>query len=92
MMLAKKSPKSGKKKKKRSIYTDKATSGPKEIIPKHKHCLNCGVSIPADRETCSESCRLEWEKMLKRKKLWTYLPIIGTALLILFWILVLANS
>lgn len=57
-------------------------------VPKHKHCNNCGVSIAPEKETCSEECQVRWDKMLSRKKFWTYLPIIGTILIVLFWILV----
>ncbi len=57
-------------------------------VPKHKHCNNCGVSISPEKETCSEECQVRWDKMLSRKKFWTYLPIIGTILIVLFWILV----
>jgi len=37
-----------------------------EIMEKHKHCLNCGISIPPDEVFCSEKCRNEYMK--KRKK------------------------
>ncbi len=57
-------------------------------VPKHKHCNNCGVSIAPEKDTCSDECQARWDKMLSRKKFWTYLPIIGTILIILFWILV----
>ncbi|MBN1389714.1 MAG: DUF2116 family Zn-ribbon domain-containing protein [Candidatus Thermoplasmatota archaeon] len=57
------------------------------IVP-HKHCFNCGVSITTDKDICSDACQAEWDRMLKRKKLMTYLPFIGIALLILFYILI----
>jgi len=58
-------------------------------FPPHKHCLNCGLSIPPGKETCSGACKEQWEKMLKRKKYWTYLPIIGFVLLMLFYLLIM---
>ncbi len=57
----------------------------------HKHCVNCGVSIPPERETCSPKCQNEWDRMVKRKKFWNYLPFLGAAfLLVLYLILSMA--
>ena len=90
----KKSPKrSGKKKK--PVTISRSPSGEKGdtgIVIDHKHCYNCGISISPDKDICSDKCQVEWDKMLKRKKFMTYLPFIGIALLILFYILVYANS
>jgi len=36
------------------------------LMEKHKHCINCGISIPPDEVFCSEKCREEYMK--KRKK------------------------
>jgi predicted nucleic acid-binding Zn ribbon protein len=36
-------------------------------MEKHKHCLNCGMSIPPNEVFCSEKCREEYLK--KRKKI-----------------------
>jgi predicted nucleic acid-binding Zn ribbon protein len=35
-------------------------------MEKHKHCINCGISIPPEEVFCSEKCREEYMK--KRKK------------------------
>jgi predicted nucleic acid-binding Zn ribbon protein len=35
-------------------------------MEKHKHCINCGISIPPEEIFCSEKCREEYMK--KRKK------------------------
>ena len=35
-------------------------------IPKHRHCLNCGVSIPPDQVFCSEKCKIEYIQRRKR--------------------------
>ncbi len=57
----------------------------------HKHCVNCGVSISPDRETCSPKCQNEWDRMVKKKKFWNYLPFLGAAfLLVLYLILSMA--
>ena len=90
-MLAKKSPKGGKKKK-RSIEYERDHGKIKEIVPKHKHCVNCGVSIPPEKETCSDRCKLEWDKMVKRKKYWVYIPYIIAAILMLFLLFYLSNG
>ncbi len=54
-------------------------------VPPHKHCLNCGVSIPPDKEFCSKKCEEEWNRMVKKKKNITYfwLLLMGILLLIL---------
>lgn len=93
-MCAKKSPKKSSKKKralvnKRSME-DEGDYGPD--IPSHKHCVNCGVSIDPDKETCSDRCQVEWDKMIKRKKFWNYLPIIGALFLALIWVMLLVSS
>ena len=89
-MAQKKGPKTGAKKKKPITLPKHVTEEDGrtlvEMVP-HKHCLNCGVSIPEDRETCSESCKNEWEKMVSRKKFWSYLPFFGAGFLLLLWML-----
>jgi predicted nucleic acid-binding Zn ribbon protein len=93
-MSTKKTPKKSGKKKKPVMITrppsgEKGDSG---IVIDHKHCFNCGISIPPSKDICSDKCQAEWDRLMKRKKLMTYLPFIGIALLILFYILVYANS
>ena len=96
-MTQKKAPKSRVGKKKKPIVRSRADEEEEETspsisssskFPRHKHCNNCGVSISPDSETCSTECQAQWEKMLSRKKFWTYLPIIASALLILFMFLI----
>jgi len=36
-------------------------------MEKHRHCLNCGISIPSEETFCSEKCKDEYVK--KRKKI-----------------------
>jgi len=54
-------------------------------IPPHKHCVNCGISIPPDKDFCSTKCEEEWNRMVKKKKNITYfwLLLMGILLLIL---------
>ncbi len=87
----KKAPKNRSGKKKRVLGTNPMVKAePQAVlvnIPPHKHCVNCGVSVPPGRETCSKECQENWDKMIKRKKYWTYLPLIGILLILLFYIL-----
>jgi predicted nucleic acid-binding Zn ribbon protein len=97
MMAAggKKSPKRSGKKKKKPVMVSKPPAGDKVdpgIVVEHKHCFNCGISISPDKDICSDRCQAEWDKMLKRKKLMTYLPFIGIALIILFYILIYSRG
>ena len=80
-------------KKKRAIPSkdEDVPSTPTQIVQPHNHCYHCGVSTPPGKEICSDKCQVEWDRMIKRKKMITYLPLIGGALLILFYILVLSS-
>jgi predicted nucleic acid-binding Zn ribbon protein len=87
----KKSPKGAGPKMKRPI-AGSAKAPPTEaimaqLVPKHKHCFNCGVSVPPDKDLCSDRCQTEWDRMVKRKKYWTYLPLLGVVFLILIYII-----
>jgi len=85
----KKSPKTKTHKSKKQIVSQKVDDEDGfRPIPEHKHCNNCGVSVPPDREYCSDSCRSTFEKMVKRKKQIMWLPFIGAILLIMFMLLV----
>ena len=44
----------------------------KDITP-HRHCLNCGISIPPDKQFCSKKCENEWNTTVHRKKMNLYL-------------------
>ncbi|MEA3558059.1 MAG: DUF2116 family Zn-ribbon domain-containing protein [Candidatus Thermoplasmatota archaeon] len=94
MGAGKGSPKrTGKKKKALNAeVSDKGTSVYVSEIPPHKHCFNCGKSIPLDREVCSDRCQEEWDRMLKKKKMLTYLPYIGAVLLIVLYLLIMSNG
>jgi predicted nucleic acid-binding Zn ribbon protein len=86
-----KGPKKGGKKKRpleSRSSTEEEDIGPAPIVTDHKHCLNCGVSISPDKENCSAKCQEEWDKMIKRKKFWNYLPFIGAAFLLVLYILI----
>ncbi|MFW3146273.1 MAG: DUF2116 family Zn-ribbon domain-containing protein [Thermoplasmatota archaeon] len=91
---ASKSPRKGGKKKRaleRMISSSAEGSSPAQAFAPHKHCFNCGIAISPDKDICTDKCQQEWDSMLKRKKLMTYLPLIGGLLLILFYILVISS-
>lgn len=52
----------------------------KEISP-HKHCLNCGIAIPPDKDFCSKKCEDQWNMMIKKKKRFTYIWLLFLAIL-----------
>ena len=41
-------------------------------IPQHRHCQVCGKAIKERDEMCSDACKKEWDKTIKRKKLWLW--------------------
>jgi predicted nucleic acid-binding Zn ribbon protein len=91
----KKSPKkSGKKKKPIMISRPPGSEddGPTGVVMDHKHCFNCGVSITPDKDVCSNKCQAEWDRMMKRKKMMTYIPYVGIGLVILFYMLVIYSQ
>ncbi|KAA0006903.1 MAG: DUF2116 family Zn-ribbon domain-containing protein [Thermoplasmata archaeon] len=52
-------------------------------IPPHNHCIICGKAIPAGEKFCSEKCKQEYERMVKRRKLYVYLMYLALALLLI---------
>ena len=58
---------------------------PIERIVQHKHCIQCGKAIPLDEKFCSEKCKMEYEALLKRKKM----TLIINYLLMGFFIIIL---
>jgi predicted nucleic acid-binding Zn ribbon protein len=88
---SKKSPK-GSGKKKRAIPKKKEPAGeggsPSAVLPPHKHCFNCGISISSEKDICSDRCQGEWDRMLKKKKMMTYLPIFAILFLVLIYMII----
>jgi len=39
-------------------------------IPQHKHCQVCGKAIRSKQAMCSDECKADWEKTVKRKQIW----------------------
>jgi predicted nucleic acid-binding Zn ribbon protein len=88
---SKKSPK-GSGKKKRAIPKNKDAAGEgvqhSAALPPHKHCFNCGISITPEKDICSEKCQEEWDRMMKKKKMITYLPIFAILFLIVIYMII----
>ncbi|MBW9223454.1 DUF2116 family Zn-ribbon domain-containing protein [Methanothermococcus sp. SCGC AD-155-E23] len=53
-------------------------------MERHRHCLNCGISIPPEETFCSERCKDEYIK--KRKRM---LRIQSISLFLIFLVLVI---
>jgi len=57
------------------------------LIPKHSHCMICGVSIAENEMFCSDKCRDEYQKMLKRQKYMRLNALIPVAVVIIMFII-----
>ncbi|AEF97029.1 DUF2116 family Zn-ribbon domain-containing protein [Methanotorris igneus] len=53
------------------------------MIPPHRHCLNCGISIPPEESFCSQKCKEEF--IAKRKKMMRSQQIFFIAMLIIIF-------
>ncbi|MBM7410111.1 DUF2116 family Zn-ribbon domain-containing protein [Methanococcus maripaludis] len=50
-------------------------------MEKHKHCINCGLSIPPEESFCSQKCKEEFVQ--KRKKMMRSQQIFFVAMLVI---------
>ncbi|ABO35552.1 DUF2116 family Zn-ribbon domain-containing protein [Methanococcus maripaludis] len=50
-------------------------------MEKHKHCVNCGLSIPPEESFCSQKCKEEFVQ--KRKKMMRSQQIFFVAMLVI---------
>ena len=39
-----------------------------ERVPAHKHCRECGTSIPTDEEYCSKACKKTHDERVRGKR------------------------
>ncbi|MGB9693419.1 MAG: DUF2116 family Zn-ribbon domain-containing protein [Fervidobacterium sp.] len=62
-------------------------SSKKELIPKHSHCIICGVSIAENEMFCSDKCRDEYQRMMKRQKYTRLTALITVIVVILMFII-----
>jgi predicted nucleic acid-binding Zn ribbon protein len=52
-------------------------------IPQHRHCQVCGKAIKAKDEMCSDRCKKDWDKTVKRKRFWLMAYGLSAAMLVL---------
>jgi predicted nucleic acid-binding Zn ribbon protein len=56
----------------------------KEIaVPRHSHCLVCGVALPENATLCSEKCRSDYENMIRRQKYFRLATLLPPILVII---------
>ncbi len=63
----------------------------KEIAP-HRHCMNCGIAIPPDKQFCSKKCEEEWNAMLRRKKTTMYIWMLFMVILIIIFMALMGGG
>ncbi len=39
----------------------------------HKHCQVCSKAIPLSEEFCSEECKVEFEALVKKRRMYIYI-------------------
>ncbi|HDN95903.1 MAG: DUF2116 family Zn-ribbon domain-containing protein [Thermoplasmata archaeon] len=57
------------------------------MIPQHSHCQICGKAIKYGEIVCSEKCKAEYEKFIKRRKLYIYIMYLALFFLIIMILL-----
>ncbi len=57
------------------------------MIPQHGHCQMCGKAIKHGERVCSDKCREEYEKYLKKRKMYIYIMYIALAFLLVMMFL-----
>jgi len=60
-------------------------------IPPHSHCIVCGKAIPYGEKFCSEKCKNEYEKIIKRRKMYVYIMYLALAILIILFMILMKN-
>ncbi|WP_456471491.1 DUF2116 family Zn-ribbon domain-containing protein [Methanocaldococcus sp.] len=58
------------------------------MVEKHRHCLNCGISIPPDQVFCSEKCKLEYINKRKKAMRIQYMFLGIAILLIIYYVFI----
>ncbi|HDN50605.1 MAG: DUF2116 family Zn-ribbon domain-containing protein [Thermoplasmata archaeon] len=57
------------------------------MIPQHGHCQMCGKAIKYGETVCSDKCQEEYEKYLKKRKMYIYIMYIALAFLLVMMFL-----
>lgn len=58
-----------------------------EKVPQHGHCQICGKAIPIKESVCSEECKEEYEKLMKKRKYYLYIMYAAIFVVIIMFIL-----
>lgn len=62
------------------------------MIPQHSHCQICGKAIKYGEIVCSEKCRKEYEKLVKRRKMYIYIMYAALLFLVIMVFMQIAGS
>ena len=57
------------------------------MIPQHGHCQMCGKAIKYGETVCSDKCQEEYEKYVKKRKMYIYIMYIALAFLLVMMFL-----
>ncbi len=60
------------------------------MVEKHRHCINCGISIPPNEYFCSKKCEIEFNS--RRRKAMMFQWILFGLLFFVFMILLFASA
>ncbi|MHA1729632.1 MAG: DUF2116 family Zn-ribbon domain-containing protein [Promethearchaeota archaeon] len=55
----------------------------------HRHCLTCGISIPADKEYCSMECKDKYKGYEKKKSRSNYFQIAFMVIIMIVFMFVM---
>jgi len=55
-------------------------------LPQHKHCQVCGRAIKSKLTMCSDECKADWDRTVKKKQ-YTLYAYFGFALIIVVFIM-----
>ena len=58
-----------------------------EKIPQHTHCQICGKAIAAEETMCSDECKMKYQKMMKKRKLYVYIMYALIFVVLIFFVL-----
>ena len=61
-------------------------------IPQHKHCQVCGKAIRSKETMCSDECKADWDKTVKRKQLWLVAYVAAAMVMVVVIMLSLGGS
>jgi len=56
-----------------------------EVLLKHTHCKNCGISVPFGREYCGPECEVDYQKF-KRRQQYQLLAIVAALVVVVLFV------